>query len=172
MTKLKYDQLASKDIRDFIWYYLKLGGFFDENDYIADGFDIPLVPIIPSQQVPEFNNLLPGKPYIYYEFEVLPSKENWWITEEMMTLYIVSSDYDFINRVNNFLLDLMRKYDRTARRINEYFKEANSFKFYYVRIESIQSPLPFESEGGLLGGVLELNYSYSRITDRDWNFFF
>lgn len=171
MTKKKYDQLASKDVKDFVWAILKAGEFFDQNDYIADGFDIPLTPVIPAQQVPEFNNLLPGKPYIYYEFEVLPSQENWWVTEELITFYTVSSDYDFINRINNFLLDAMRKYDDTAAWVNSYFGETNSFKFHFFRIEKIDSPLPFESEGGLLGGIIQINYSYSRVTDVTRNFF-
>jgi len=165
MTENKYDKLASRDIRYFLWEAFKTSGLFNENDYIADGFDVPLVPIIPSQQIPEFNNLLPGKPYIYYDFEVLPSEENWWVTEEMMTLYVVSSNYDFINKVNNFILDIFRRYDESALWINYSFTEQNGFKFHFIRIESISSPFPFESEGGLLGSEIKINYSYSRVTN-------
>ena len=145
-------------------------GILDKNDYIADGFCEPLVPIIPSQQVPEFNNLLPGKTYVIYDYDVLPYNENWWVTEETMTLNIVSSDFDLINKMNNYLTDIFRRHDESALIINNYFKETNLHKFHYIKIDSITAPKPFISEGGLLGGEIQLMYSYSRLTDYYSNF--
>jgi len=165
-----YEPLASIDIKNFLWYALQSSGFLDPNDYIADGFDTPLVPIIPSQQVPEFNNLLPGKPYLYYDYDVLPYNENWWVTEETMNIYVVSANFDFINKLNNFFTDLLRRHDETALLINHYFGEKNLHKFHYVKINSIMSPKPFITEGGLIGGEIVIQYSYSRLTDYSSNF--
>lgn len=167
MTVYKdYNALASKDIRTFLWDLLKNAEILDEKDYYVDGFcDDALIPIIPSQQVPEFNNLLPGKTYIYYDYEVLPSTEQWWITDEIMTLNIVGFDYDQINKIFNYITEIFRRYDMSALWTNHYYDEANWFKFHYIRIESIQSPVPFQSEGGPIIGEIQLNYCYSRVTD-------
>lgn len=162
-----YRSSASKDIRTFLWDLLTQNGFLDENDYIADGFDSPLVPIIPAQQIPEFNNLLPGKPYIYYEYEVMPYQENWWITEEMITLHVVSQDHDLIEEIQNYLNNVFRRYDDSALSVNRYYLETNAHKFHYFRIERIDSPKPFENEGGFLLGEMQIHYAYSRLTNTD-----
>jgi len=51
-----YTKVAVYDIRMAIWDELKNAGILDPNDYYPDGFTDPLIPIVPSQQVPEFNN--------------------------------------------------------------------------------------------------------------------
>ena len=61
-----YSRVAVYDVRNAMWLELQNANLFNSRDYTAEGFNDPLVPIIPSQQVPEFNNLLPGKTYITY----------------------------------------------------------------------------------------------------------
>jgi hypothetical protein len=85
-----YSKVAVFDVRNAIWQELQNANILNVSDYYADGLSMPLVPIIPSQQVPEFNNLLPGKAYITYDIIQKNYGVQWWISEESMVMQIVS----------------------------------------------------------------------------------
>ena len=70
-----YTVSAVNDLRNYIWYNMQESGLYNPQVYTPDGFNQPLVPIIPAQEYPEFNNLLPGKPYIAYDYEVKPIQQ-------------------------------------------------------------------------------------------------
>ena len=55
-----YSRVASTDIRNAIWGELQKTGILSPTDYIPDHFNSPLVPIFPSQQIPEMNNADPS----------------------------------------------------------------------------------------------------------------
>jgi hypothetical protein len=157
-----YTSLAINDFRLYLWEQLKSNNVLNANDYYADGFTQPLIPIIPSQQVPEFNNLLPGKPYIIYESEIMPMEVQWWITHEMINLMIVSPDYDQINQIINLLVDLFRRYDESATDIKQSSMLSNNFLFHYSAINRVKSPQPMKQEGGLRVGSISILLCYSR----------
>ena len=60
------NNVAIQDIREYLWSQIKLSGLLNENNYFADGFSQPFIPIIPAQQMPEFINLLPGRTFIIF----------------------------------------------------------------------------------------------------------
>ena len=158
-----YNSLAVYDIKTFLWDQLVQYGLFDPNDYLADGFDSPLVPIIPSQQIPEFNNLLPGKTYIVYDYEVLPQHEQWWLTHEMLQLMVVSIRHDEINTILNFITDLFRRYDDSIKDIEARAAIlSNDFMFKYTTVARVFSPAPFKNEGGLMSGHIDVIVCYVR----------
>lgn len=165
-----YSKIASADMRQFIWDQILLSEILDENDYYADGFSESLIPIIPTQQVPEFNNLLPGKTYLIYDFEVRQVPAQWWMTEETMTISIMSQNYDVVNELSNLLHDLFRRYDESAVDINGYFEGESDFIYHHLSIDSIMSPEPFSTEGDYVIGSVAFTYSYSRITGADGRF--
>jgi len=165
-----YNKLASANIRAYIWQKIQDAGLLDINNYYADGFDEALVPIIPTQQVPEFNNLLPGKPYLIYDFEVKTIPVQWWMTDEMMTLAIFSQDYELINRITNLMNDLFRRYDESAADVNAFLAGNTDFIFHHILIDSIFSPEPYSSEGDFQTGQVVISYSYSRKTDGNGRF--
>lgn len=165
-----YLKMASSDIRRFIWDQILSFDILNENDYYADGFVDALVPIIPSQQVPEFNNLLPGKTYLIYDFEVKQVPVQWWMTEESMTISIMSQNYDVVNELSNLLHDLFRRYDESATDINGYFEGESGFLYHHISIDSIMSPEPYSAEGDYVIGSVTFTYSYSRITGANGRF--
>ena len=63
---------------------LRKSTILEETQYRPDNFAKSLIPIIPSQEVPEFNNLIPDLPYIIYDYEVEGYGDQWWICEEIM----------------------------------------------------------------------------------------
>lgn len=165
-----YNSIASADIRRYVWDQIVSKNLLDDSNYYADGFMEPLVPIIPTQQVPEFNNLLPGKTYIIYDFDVRTIPVQWWMSEEGMTMTIISQSYDKITQIANFLNDTFRRYDESARDINAYFGTNSDFIFHHTQIDSIMSPEPYNTEGDYQMASVSFSYHYSRKTRADGRF--
>lgn len=166
----KYDSVASADIRKYIWSAIQEAELLDSNDYYADGIIDPLVPIIPTQQVPEFNNLLPGKTYMIYDFEVKTVPVQWWMTEESFTLTVISQNYEVLNQITNLIHDLFRRYDESASDLNSYFSGNSNFIYHHTMIDSIMSPEPFGSEGDYQMASVIFTYNYSRKTEGNGRF--
>jgi hypothetical protein len=165
-----YTSLAIHDIRNYLWSSLKSYNILDQNDYYADGFDQPLVPIIPAQQVPEFNNLLPAKTYLVYDHETLPIKQNWWTMDEMVNFMIVSPQYDEVQKIMNFMVDLFRRYDDSATEVRASSILSNNFIFYYTAVEGVKAPQASKQEAGLKVGQINIVYCYSRIAQSTGRF--
>lgn len=161
-----YTIVAAYDIRNAIWSELQNKGIFDINDYYPDNFAEPLIPIIPGQQIPELNNLLPGKDFITYDIAQKRINSQWWVTNETMTFMIVSRDNARIITTINFLTDLFRRYDLSAKDINLQLSDGSPFNFLAFTVESSDPIQPFTDEGGYMSGQLTIGYSYTRdITD-------
>jgi len=164
-----YSRVAVSDIRNVIWDQLQSYGILNSNDYIpsaSNGFTTPLCPIVPSQQVPEFNNLLPGKTYITYDILQRNTGVQWWISEEAMVMRVISRSTSQILTIINFLTDFARRYELSAADINSYAQKTSSpFKFLYCRLDSADPLQPFEDEGGFMVGDFSFVYTYTRSID-------
>jgi hypothetical protein len=160
-----YSKVAVSDVRNAIWLELQNAGIFAASDYTANGFSTPLVPIIPSQQVPEFNNLLPGKTYITYDIIQKHANVQWWISEETMTMQVISRSNTQILTIVNFLTDLFRRYEQSAIDINSQKMAGSPYRFLFFRLESANPVQPFIDEGGFMSGDISIQYSYTREVD-------
>lgn len=167
MTSAKYSSLACLDLRTYLWQQLQSAGLMDINNYYADGFDQPIIPIIPSQQIPEMNNSLPGLPYIVYDYQVMPIQTDWWIIHEVFQLMTVSPNHNEINMINNFIVDLFRRYDDSAKDVFNAGSQiiSDNFDFKYTSVHDVYSPTPFKNEGGLMVGHVDIIYCYVRKVD-------
>lgn len=165
-----YSKLAIYDINAYLWQKLQDANLFDERTYYVDELQDTLIPIIPAQQIPELNNLLPGKSYIVYDYETKPTMENWWITEEIVTYSILSQSYDHINKIINFMSDTFRRYDDAAKDLRTYFAGNSEFEFHFSYIDKIISPEYFKSEGGFQMGIVDICVSYARKLDSSGRF--
>ena len=166
----RYNNLASADIRQYIWQAIQDEEILSMEDYFVDNIDQALVPIIPSQQVPEFNNLLPGKTYMIYDFEVKPIPVQWWMTEEAFTLTVISQNYEVINQITNLVHDLFRRYDESANDLNRVFGQDSDFIYHHTLIDSVMSPEPFSTEGDYQMASIIFTYNYSRKTGANGRF--
>ena len=100
-----YTKIAFYDIRGVLWQELQNANLLDYNDYYADGFNDGMVPIIPAQEIPEFNNLLPGKTYMVYDIVKKNIGVSWWLDEETATFSVVSRSQNQIQTIINFMVD-------------------------------------------------------------------
>ena len=160
-----YSYVASYDVRKVLLKALQDNNLYDPNDYYADGFNTPLQPIIPAQQVPEFNNLLPGKTHIVYDIVQRNTGVQWWMSEETITFDIVSRDQTEIQTIINLITDTFRRYDLSAREFNLALVDNSPYTYHFFRLESADPVQPFAYEGGFMNGIISISYAYTREVD-------
>lgn len=160
MTNYKLD--AVNEIRKFLWAEFKEAGIFDETDYYADNINETIVPIIPVQQLPEMNQFLNGKKHIVYDKTGMSYDDTWLICNEqvMFTLYAV--DISEINEMRNFIVDLFRRSDESARDINNFMGNASKFRFHTIYMGDISPTSPSEEVLGFLSTDVVIDIKYSR----------
>lgn len=167
-----YINTAAGIIRGYVWENLQADGILNPNDYIADGFTKPLVPLIPLSDVPQFKNLLPGMPYIIWDFSINGYTEDFWICEEEMTFSIVHNDRNKLIQITMYLVDLLRRMDVTARELEKYEEsvaDVPKFNFHSVYINNLNNT-PEVDEGDILVGEAWIRYTYSRLIDDNFRF--
>lgn len=163
-----YSKIAFSEIRDYLWDNLKSTGVLDENDYWIDKMGIKLNPIIPSQQVPEFQNLIPGVPYITYDIETTDYGNEFWITDEIATITVVGDSYSKVYEIMELIKDLFRRYDFSAHDVND-SRSDGTFNFLKFYISGMMSP-NVGSEGDGITGTVEVTYCYTRGIESGYRF--
>lgn len=161
-----YSHVASYDVINIIWQELQSNNLLLQKNYFADGFTLPLMPIIPAQQVPEFNNLLPGQTYIIYDIVESPTGVQWWSTKETITLNITSRDPVQVRTILNWLKDFFRRFEKTAVDFNSMLLGKTPYKYLYFKVDSIDPVQGFHDEGGFLNGTASITYEYVREVDQ------
>ena len=157
-----YSYVASYDVRKALLRELQEQGMYDPNDYYADGFIDPLEPVIPAQQVPEFNNLLPGKSYIIYDIVQNHTGVHWWMSEEVITFDVTSRDSAQIQSIVNLITDIFRRYDLSAKDVNLKLSTSSPYVYHYFRLDSSDPVQAFQDEGGFMSGLISITYGYTR----------
>ncbi len=158
-----YTLNARTVINSFLWDQLKEYEIFEEDQYRIDDFTKEVVPIIPTQQVPEFNNLIGDKPYIIYDYEVHGYDDNWWICEESMLFTIVATKISKISEIIEFMIDLFRRFDDSGKDVQIFNPSSDKIIFYSINLQDASSPAPFDMEGGRMAASVEISYKYSRV---------
>jgi hypothetical protein len=158
----KYDLNGVHVLNKFIWDNLKSAGLLDEIDYSG------LVPIIPTQQQPVFNDMASGKPFIVYTFMVAAYDRDIWSNIEQVTYRIYSDDERKMRQINNFIVDLCSRLDWTAQDLNRWIDNYNSpdgdekrFDFKYVNVVGSTGPEPFNQEGGRQDSSVTVRMAYT-----------
>jgi hypothetical protein len=161
---------AMLEIRKFLWAELLEAKIFDEDDYYSDNVGSAIVPIIPVQQSPEMNQFLSGKKHIIYDKIGLSYEDNWLICCEQILFTVYSTDVSEINEIRNFMTDLFRRMDDSAKDVNRFESLNNKFKFHSIFIADISPTAPSEELKGFLSTDIILEAKYSRITDQTGRF--
>jgi hypothetical protein len=161
---------AMLEIRKFLWAELLEANIFDEDDYYSDNVGSAIVPIIPVQQSPEMNQFLSGKKHIIYDKIGLSYEDNWLICCEQILFTVYSTDVSEINEIRNFMTDLFRRMDDSAKDVNRFESLNNKFKFHSIFIADISPTEPSEELKGFLSTDIILEAKYSRITDQTGRF--
>jgi hypothetical protein len=167
-TDYKLDAIL--EIRKYLWDQILTIGILEESDYYSDSIGDAIVPIIPVQQAPELNQFLSGKSHIVYDKIGMSYEDNWAICCEQLLFTIYSTDVSEINQIRNFMTDLFRRMDESAKDINLWSGVSDKFKFYSIFISEISPTAPSEELQGFLSADVVLEVKYSRISDTNGRF--
>ena len=160
MTDYKLDAMI--EVRKYLWEQMVSAGIFVESDYYSSNTNSVIVPIIPVQQQPELNQFLNGKKHIVYDKIGLSYEDLWVICCEQILFTIYSTDVSEINEIRNFMTDLFRRMDESAKDINRGGTISNKFKFHSIFISDISATSPSEELQGFLSADVVLEIKYSR----------
>jgi hypothetical protein len=97
-------------------------------------------------------------------------EENWLICCEQILFTIYSTDVSEINQIRNYMTDMFRRMDDSARDINLWANLSDKFKFYSIFIADISPTEPSMELQGFLSADVVLEVKYSRITDSSGRF--
>ena len=165
-----YKADAMIEVRKYLWDSLNTIGIFDEDNYYSDNIGSAIIPIIPVQQQPELNQFLSGKKHIVYDKIGMSYEDNWIICCEQILFTIYSTDVSEISEIRNFMTDLFRRMDESARDINYWDNISDKFKFYSIFISDISATAPSEELQGFLSADVILEIKYARISDVNGRF--
>jgi hypothetical protein len=158
---------ALSEIRKYLWGQMVTLGIFDQDEYYSDALGDVIIPIIPVQQPAELNQFLSGKKHIVYDKIGMSYEENWMICTEQVLFTIYSIEYSDINEIRNFMVDLFRRMDDSARDINYWDGLSDKFKFFTIYISDISPTAPSEELQGFLSADVVLEVKFARILDQD-----
>lgn len=156
---------AMFEIRKYLWDQFIEYKIFDEDDYYSDSLNNTVIPIIPVQQSPEMHHFLSGKKHLIYDKIGISYEDNWAICCEQLLFTVYATSIDEITEIRNFMTDLFRRMDDSARDINGSGTLNNKFKFHSIFIADISPTEPSEEMQGLLSSDVTLEVKYSRIMD-------
>lgn len=160
----RYDLNGVHILNKFIWHKLEQDMNYSKIDYNG------LVPIIPTQQEPLFNDLPSGRPFFVYTFMVSGYDPDLWAHIEQVTYRIYSDDEKRLRQVGNYLTDLCRRYDWTAEELNTWIQgeallpvdaDDRKFEFKFVQVVGFTGPEPSSSEGGRQFSTVTVRMTYT-----------
>ena len=169
-----YSKSAFYDVRNWMLSELYASGVLRNTDYSNSS------PIVPIQQIPEaFDNnswqdagMPADAPFIVYDIIVPGSYDTeYWNMRDEIVLWIYDYDLDKILEIKELLVDIFRRFDESARDINEFIENTDSpFRFQYF---DVYSGLPSDEAKQVLGrmGVnIVISYQYTRQTQANGRF--
>lgn len=153
------------DIRKFVIQEIHKTDILDGIEYPTD-FD-QKIPVVPIQQQPETNTIISSeKPFLVYTLNLINKGDDtdFWIKSEEVTFMIYCSSYLITLAIQDFLVDLFGRYDKSADDINAISETDNTIK--YIMCSGSTNFNPSESEGGRYGGSVSFEFDYvKQISD-------
>jgi hypothetical protein len=122
---------------------------------------INLIPIIPTQQQPEFVDISGGAPFIVYNYIMSSYPSEWWICREQCAYVIYDNDEERLRAIHAYMADLLKRVDWTAKNINNSSSTSSKFDFKYVQLTNASGPDEFNTEGGRQGAMVVIDYEYT-----------
>jgi hypothetical protein len=113
---------------------------------------------------------LSGKKHIVYDKIGISYEDLWAICNEQILFTIYSTDVSEINEIRNFMLDLFRRVDESARDVNHWSGVSDKFQFYSIFISDMSPIAPSEELQGFLSADVILEIKYARSSDSNGRF--
>ena len=161
---VNYKISAVHVFRAFLVQELYSSGVLTIGDYYVTGFNVPISPVIPVQDIPEFTDDLSNKTYLVYDLVTDIDQEQWWHETDEVTLNIISENLDKQYEVIEFLKHRFSRGDITADEANA-FSVANGhpFRFEHFYLAEASVSKASGSEAGRVTAPAVLVYTYHRV---------
>jgi hypothetical protein len=150
-------------LKDFVWDGTNKA--FNAYKDSGNAAGVGLIPIIPRQQIPEFTGLSDA-PFIVYNYVISPRSTEFFLKREQGVYTIYDTNPGRSRAIQNYMVDLLEKWDWTAKQINDYIwtdgvNTNDGYDFKYVGVSSATSADPAQSEGGRIGAMVIAHYEYT-----------
>lgn len=157
-----YTLTGVHEINKWLWDKLQALSVNDVQAFAAYGpSKISAVPIIPSQQQPELNDILGGAPYLVYNYTINPYSEEFWMCRETCAYVIYDNNEERLRAIFHYMVDLFKRADWTARDINAFLPTDSPWDFKSVGVSTSTGPDKFADEGGKQSAMVVINYTYT-----------
>lgn len=138
---------------------------------VEDGY--PNTPFIPSQQMPEFNNLPTAHPYIVYTYSTTTDYPEWWTKIETAVIRIYGDKEEQLRILKSYIYDLLDR-ERIPEVLTDYANTLSTsfmriFDFKTLQVINAIGPEPYEQEGGRQLAAITIRYSYTNAIDPSSN---
>ena len=161
---VNYKLDAMLDLRQYLWQELLDAEIFSTGPYTTDALGL-IIPILPVQQTAEMNQFMSGKKHMVYDKINVSYEDNWMICNEQILFTIYSTDVSDIIEITNFMIDLFRRMDDSARDLNYSGKISDKFKFFSTHIADISPTTPSKELQGFYSSDVILQAKYSRMVE-------
>jgi hypothetical protein len=168
-----YSKTALTNVLKVLWRELKDSSVLNPNDYPPVYRD-PFGPIFSVQQSGQREQFIrPDAPYIVYDYDIVGYDTDWVICQDRLTFKIYSTTLTETIKIMNVMLDLFRRFDESAKTVNEYVKDVDPtspFAYKYFSLTEANSPNPAAELQGELEADLAIVYSYTRDLNSEGRF--
>jgi hypothetical protein len=177
MKLTNYEVTAVHGLNKYIWHKLSTG----DNPVIDPArYENGLIPLIPTQQAPTFNNMTDqkggsgGVPFIIYHSTTPALSQNFYIKMEHVMFTVYSNKTSEINAICSLIKDELHRWDYSAEDVNDYidslttdpnYNDYSKFAYKAISVVNGNAGLPTNSEAGRMSGTVSLRVSYTEDTD-------
>lgn len=161
-----YTDHAVNDLIKYVWDGLVAANVLDSADYGT------LVPFAPLQDLPQFANVFGEAPYLVYVVTSLPADNptEWWRMRDEVTFTIFTPDVDKAEEIKNWMIERLRKFDESARVLNNHSGISGKFNFHTVYFMSAMPADEARSEDGRVQIEASFCIEYVRYLDSTGNY--
>ena len=168
-----YSKTALTNIIKILWKELKDNGVLTSTDYPVIYRD-PFGPIFSVQQSGQREQfIVPDAPYIVYDYDIVGYDTDWVICKDRITFKIYATSLSKTIEIMNLMLDLFRRFDESAKTVNNYAKivdPESPFVYKYFSLTEANSPDPASELAGELEADIAIVYSYTRDVNSEGRF--
>jgi hypothetical protein len=133
--------------------------------YTIAGGSSPVPPLVQGAPLPEHFNIAGGPPIIVFSYST-GAGVAWERKREQAAYVIWDGNTARLRVIQNYMNDLLSRFDWTASDINDYLGPTSKFDFKYVQVTTATSPDPAISEQGRQKGLIVAAFEYTRDMDQ------